>query len=210
MIVFKFWYITWQKGNWLHHSIDWFQNHKSQFEHSNQNSKKIRWLRLYHDKRLVPKCDRGHISMIQHFQSFRHQNLKQIYDFSLNDSRQVTYRWQLFRLSRLKHIKTFSSGMLKMLKDPTRKSNCKSKDCLIISQPTTILTLKYECQFKINKHLYLPGDSMLILIRPNTKIDHLMLLHSHHQQTLHYHIWNPNRHWQLLKTGKDATQWLPK
>ena len=86
LIVWKFWYLTCQKGNQLNRSIDRFQNHKSLFGHSNQNCTLIRWLRLYHDKRLMRKCDRGHILMIQHFQSFRHQNWKQINDFSLNDS----------------------------------------------------------------------------------------------------------------------------
>ena len=83
---FEIWYLTWQKGNQPHRSIDWFQNHKSQFGHSNQNRRMIRWLRLYHDKRLIHKCNHGHILKIQHFQSYRHQNWKQINDFSLNDS----------------------------------------------------------------------------------------------------------------------------
>ena len=95
MLVLKFWHLTWQKGNWQHRSIDWFQNHKSQFGHSNQNCTMIRWLRLYHDKRLIHKCYRGHILMIQHLQSFRHQNWKQINDFALNDSSnlQVAIFW---------------------------------------------------------------------------------------------------------------------
>ena len=108
-----------------------------------------------------------------------------------------TYRWQLFLLFKLKHIKAFSSGTLKVLQDPASKLNGRS-DCFNISHPTSLTAFKIV-------HLHLKWwirnwpVVYILSLRQNTKIDLVMSLHIRLEHTLHFHCWNRHLPWHLLK-----------
>ena len=124
----------------MRHSIGLLKNCKFQLYCSRQNSFLIRRSKPIHDNWLIHKFLRAHILMKQQFQSFLHQTLnKKKYSFSMICY--STYIWQPFKLSLLKHIKTFSSGISNVLQDPLSKLNRKS-DCLTISHPTILAALK--------------------------------------------------------------------